>query len=87
MEQLIRKWVMSCEYCIKKSRIDNRITRPALQNPSEHITEPEDTLQTDLDSQLQASGGNQNIVAAKDVFSRYLHTILQTKVLKQLPQF
>ena len=38
--QLIREWVMSCEQCIRESRIDRSLTRPPLQNPNEHNTAP-----------------------------------------------
>ena len=72
MAQLIRKWVMSSEQCIRESRIDPSLTRPPLQNPNEHITEPEDAIQNDLVPELPPSGGYENIVTAMDVFSRYL---------------
>ena len=63
---------MSCEQCIRESRIDCRITRPPRQNPNEHITAPEDAMQNDLLSELPPSGSYENIVTAMDVFSRYL---------------
>ena len=44
MAQLIIEWVMSCEQCIRESRIDHRLSRPPLQNPNEHITAPEDAM-------------------------------------------
>ena len=72
MAQLIREWVMSCEQCIRESRIHPNLTRPPLQNPNEHITAPEDAIQIDLVPELPPSGGYQNIVTAMDVFSRYL---------------
>ena len=72
MAQLIREWVMSCEQCIRESRIDPSLTRPPLQNPNEHITAPEDAIQIDLVPELPASGGYENIVTAMDVFSRFL---------------
>ena len=71
MAQIIREWVMSCEQCIRESRIDRSLTRPPLQNPNEHITAPEDAMQTDLVPELPPSGGYENIVTAIDVFSRY----------------
>ena len=71
MAQLIRQWVMSYEQCIRESRVDGRLTQPALQYPSEHITAPEGALQTDLVSELPPSGAYENIVAPMDVFSRY----------------
>ena len=72
MAQLIREWVMSCEQCIRESRIDRSLTRPPLQNPSEQITAPEDALQIDLVPELPPSGGYEDIVTAIDVFSRFL---------------
>ena len=41
MAQLIREWVISCERCIRESRIDRSFTPPPPQNPNEHITAPE----------------------------------------------
>ena len=72
MEKLIRHWFMSCEQCIRESRADDRLTRPAQQNPSEHITAPEDAMQIDLVAEFLPSGGYENIVTAMEVFSRYL---------------
>ena len=72
MAQLIREWVMSCEQCIRESRIDFSFTRPPLQNPNEHITAPEDAIPIDLVPELPPSGGYENIVTAMEVFSRYL---------------
>ena len=72
MAQLIREWVMPCEQCFRESRIDGSLTRPPLQNPSGHITEPEDAMQIDLVPELPPSGGYENIVTAMDVLSRYL---------------
>ena len=63
---------MSCEQCIRESRIHRNLTRPPLQNPNEHITAPEDAMQFDLVPELPPSGGYENIVTAMDVFSRYL---------------
>ena len=72
MAQLIREWAMSCEQCIRKSRIDRSLTRSPLQNQNEHITAPEDAMQIDLVPEVPPSGGYQNFVTAKDMFSRYL---------------
>ena len=72
MAQLTREWVISCEQCIRKSRIDRSFTRLPLQNPNEHITAPEDAMQVDLVPELPPSGGYQNIATAMDVFSRFL---------------
>ena len=72
MAKPIRQWVISCEQCLKESRVDDRLTRPTLQNPSDHILAPEDAKQLDLLPELPPSGGYENIVTAMDVFSRYL---------------
>ena len=72
MAQLIREWVMSCEQCIRESRIDHKLTCSPLQNPIEHITAPEDAIQIELVPELPPSGGYENIVRAMNVFSRYL---------------
>ena len=63
---------MSSEQCIRESRFDRSLTRPPLQNPNEHITEPEDSMQIDLVAELPPSGGCENLVTTMDVFSRYL---------------
>ena len=63
---------MSCEQCIRESRIYRNLTRPPLQNLNEHITVPEDAMQIDLVPELTPSGGYENIVTAMDVISRYL---------------
>ena len=71
MAQLIREWVLSCEQCLRESRINPRLTRPPLQNPNEYITAPEDAIQIDLVPGLPPYGGYENIVTAIDVFSRF----------------
>ena len=63
---------MSCDKFIRESRVDDRLTRPALQKPSEHITAPEGAMQIDLVPDLPLSGGYENIVTAMGVFFRYL---------------
>ena len=63
---------MSCEQCLRESRINPQLTRPPLQTPNEYITAPEDAMQIDLVPGLPPSGGYENIVTAIDVVSRYL---------------
>ena len=63
---------MSCEQCLRESRINPRFTRPPLQNPNEHLTAPEDAKQFDLIPGAPPSGGYENIVTAMDVFCGYL---------------
>ena len=63
---------MSCEQCLRQSCIDRSLTRPPLQNPSEHITAPEDVTESDLVPELLPSGGYENFVTAMDVSSCYL---------------
>ena len=70
--ELIRQWVMSSKQCIRESRVDDRLTQPALQNPNEHITAPQDAMQIDLVPELPPPGGYENIVTTMVVFSRYL---------------
>ena len=55
--KLIKQWMTSCEQCIRESRADDRLTQPALQNPSEYITAPEVAMQIDLVQELPRSGG------------------------------
>ena len=87
MTQLIKQWVMSCEQCLRESRINTRLTHPALPNPNEYITAPEDALQIDLVPRLRPSGGYENIVTAMDVFSVfYLLTRHQIKRPQQSPK-
>ena len=74
MAQLVREWVLSCEQCLRKSRINPRLTRPPVQNPNQYITAPEDDIQIDLVPGLPPSGGYENIVTDIDVFSRFLFT-------------
>ena len=59
LAQLIKKWVISCEHCIRESQIDIR----------EHITAPKDTMQTDLVPQLPLLGDRDNKVTAMSAFS------------------
>ena len=68
MAQLTSEWVMSCEQCIRELRINPRLTRPTLRNPSEYLTAPEDAMQNDLVPELPPSGGYENIATAIDVF-------------------
>ena len=63
---------MSCEQCNRESQNDRNYTRPPLQNPNEHITAPEEAIQIDWVPELAPSGGQEKIVTAMDVFSRYL---------------
>ena len=64
---------MSCEQCIRYSRVDDRLTRPSLQNPSEQITALEGARQFYLVPDLPPPGGNENSDRqAMDVFPRYL---------------
>ena len=72
MAQLIREWMMSCEQCLRETRIIPRLTRLPLQNPNEYITAPENAMQIDLVPGLPPSGGYENTVTAMDVFFRYL---------------
>ena len=72
MAKLIRQWVISCEQCIRESRVGHRLTQPTLQSPSEHIRAPEGAMRLDLVPELPPTVGYGNIVTAMDVFSRHL---------------
>ena len=63
---------MSCEQCVRESRINPQLTRPPLQNANDYTTAPEDAMQIDLVPGLLPSGGFEDIVTAMDVFNRYL---------------
>ena len=63
---------MSCEQCIRQSKIDRSLTCLPLQYPNGHIIAPEDAMQIDLVPELPPSGGYENIETAMDVFSRFL---------------
>ena len=63
---------MSCEQCLRESRINHRLTRRPLQNPTEYITTPENAMQIDLVPWLLPSVGYENIVTAMDGVSRCL---------------
>ena len=45
--QLIKERVMSCQECLRESRINRRVIRPPLQNPIEYITAPEVAMEND----------------------------------------
>ena len=72
MAEMITEWVMSCEKCIKESRINRRLTRAPLQNHNEYNFALEDTIQIDLVPEISPSGGYEKDVTAMDVFSGYL---------------
>ena len=61
---------MSCEECLRESRINPRLTRLPLQNPNQYITAPEGAMQFDLVPGLPPFGSYENIVTVMDVFSR-----------------
>ena len=76
MAESISEGAMSCEQCIIQSRSDRNFTNPPLQNPLEHITAPEDAMQTDLVPELPPSTDYGNIVTVLDVFSGFLFAYL-----------
>ena len=78
---------MSCEQCIRESRIDRSRTRLPRQTPNEHITVLEDAMRIDLVPELPPSGGHENIVTAKPWMcfpAVYLHNRHQITEPKQL---
>ena len=70
--QIIREWVMSCEQCLRESRMVRSLAHRPLQNANGHNTEPEDAMQNELVPEFPPSLGYENIVTAMDVLSRYL---------------
>ena len=72
MAEPITEWVMSCQECIRESRIDRTFTHLPLLSPHEHNTAPEDAKQIYFGPELASSGGYENIVTAVDVFTLYL---------------
>ena len=63
---------MSCEQCLRETRINPLLTFPPMQNQNEYITAPEDAMQIDLVPELPSFVGYENIKTAMDLFSRYL---------------
>ena len=67
----VRNCVGDCEICIQDKRINNkRITHELIHIPERDLG-PEDLMQIDLLPELPRSGGYDNIITARDVFSRY----------------
>ena len=67
----VRNWVPDCEICIRDKRINNTRITPELIHIPEWELGPEDFMQMDLLPELPPSGGYENIITARDVFSRY----------------
>ena len=63
---------MSCEQGIRVSRIDHSLAGRPVRNANEHLTAPESAKKIDMLPELPPSCGYENIVTAKDVFSRFL---------------
>ena len=85
MAPLIREWVVSCKQCITKTQINRRLTCLPLQNPSKHVTVPEDAMQIEFDPEKPRSCGYENTLEVMDVFSiRFLPTPHLIKPHKQL---
>ena len=80
MAKLIRQGVTSCDQCNRESRVDDKLTRPALQNPGEHIAASDDAMRINLFPELPRSGDAENIVTAMDF---YLPTLPPAKLQKR----
>ena len=63
---------MSCEQCLQVSQIIRQLTCSPLQNSNEYIIVQEDAMPFYLVPGLPPSGGNENIVTAMNIISRYL---------------
>ena len=67
----VRNWVRDCEICIQDKCTNNTRIIPEIIHIPEWDRGPEDLMQMDLLPELPPSGGYENIITAKDVFSRY----------------
>ena len=70
--QIVKKWDQGCEICEKGKRIPNSSIAPELLKSPEWDLGPEDAMQIDLLPNLPPSGGYENIIIARDVFSKCL---------------
>ena len=68
--QRLKNWVQQFEACINEKRIIKIKLKLELLNVAEWDREPEDAIQKELLPDLPPSGGYENIVTARDVFSR-----------------
>ena len=80
LAKYIKKWVSICQICIKTKRINNDLLRTELLNCPEWDLGPEDILQMDILPNLPPSGGNDHIITAIDVFSRYFRAYPVTRI-------
>ena len=62
---------MSCEQCLRESRINPQLNHSPLQNPNGYITAPEHAMQIDLVPGSPPSVGYENILTARDLFSYF----------------
>ena len=74
----LRNWAQHRETWNKIKQIKNTKLKPELLKIREWEMGPEDTMQIDLIPELPPSGSYENIVRAKDVFSRcaFAHPVL-----------
>ena len=63
---------MSFKQSVNETKINNRLSRPPVQNSSQQITGPHNAMKIVLVPGLPPIGGYENIVTATDVFSSYL---------------
>ena len=78
--KIIKKWVETCEDCIKNKKIPTSQIRPEMLNAPEFDLGPEDALQIDVVPHLPPSGGYENIITAMDVF-----LVIYLLILLQMP--
>ena len=67
---------MSCDQCIKKSRINRSLTRHHLQNPNEHITAPVDAMQSDSVPELPPTSHQDDKIFARviiNIMTKHAH--------------
>ena len=80
MAKYIRKWVSNCQICIQTKRINSDLLRTELLNCPEWDLVPGDILQLDILPNRPPSGGYEQIIATKVVFSRYLFAYTATRI-------
>ena len=78
--QSTSKRVQNCQMCIQNKRINNNLLKTEILNCPEWDLGPEDILLMDILPNLPPGGGFDNIIAAIDVFSRYLFAYPTTRI-------
>ena len=75
LAKYVKTWVQRCEQCAKDKRVPNATTTPEVPNLPEWEPGRENAMQIDFLPNVHSSG-NENVLTAMDVFSRYLFAYL-----------